>query len=68
MFKYVDAVLCILYVYMYYCVIIFGLFLFFLFSSAPNPLAGVTLCVYWSVIQQRPVENCAVGGVDLFLF
>jgi hypothetical protein len=38
---------------MYYC----GFFLFlFLFSLALIPVAGVTLCVYWSVSQQRPVE------------
>jgi hypothetical protein len=34
----------------------FFLLLFYLFSSAPIPVAGVTLCVFWSVIQQPPVE------------
>jgi hypothetical protein len=43
-------------VYIYYCVLFFVLSFLFLFSSALIPMAGVTLCVYWSVSQQRPVE------------
>jgi hypothetical protein len=52
---------------MYYCVLFFVLSFLFLFASAFISVAGVTLCVYLSVSQQRPME-ITLWAVLIYLF